>query len=196
MLPEIGTCITTRQAEGYYSHTILRKTTSFYYSPSESSYPSNPHPHLQNQESNTNTTTVEKRETKDQFLKRILVVDDEPDVTLTFKVGLEGYYDNGNNDKRRFEVSTYNNPLEALSEFKSNFYDLMLIDVYMPGMNGFQFCEKVLEFDANVRVCFISAAELNMQALREVYPKVSFGCFIKKPVTIDYLVEKLSAELD
>jgi CheY-like chemotaxis protein len=111
-------------------------------------------------------------------------------------VGLEGYYDNDSNDKRKFEVYTYNNPLEALSEFKPNFYDLLLIDVYMPGMNGFEFCEKVLELDVNIRVCFISAAELNIQALREVYPKVSFGCFIKKPVTIDYLVERLSAELD
>jgi response regulator of citrate/malate metabolism len=60
----------------------------------------------------------------------------------------------------------------------------MLIDVYMPGMNGFQFCEKVLELDVNIRVCFISAAELNIEALREVYPRVGFGCFIKKPVTI------------
>jgi response regulator of citrate/malate metabolism len=72
----------------------------------------------------------------------------------------------------------------------------MLIDVYMPGMNGFQFCEKVLELDVNIRVCFISAAELNIEALREVYPRVGFGCFIKKPVTIEYLVKRLSAELD
>jgi response regulator of citrate/malate metabolism len=72
----------------------------------------------------------------------------------------------------------------------------MLIDVYMPGMNGFQFCEKVLELDVNIRVCFISAAELNIEALREVYPRVGFGCFIKKPVTIEYLATRLSAELD
>ena len=94
------------------------------------------------------------------------------------------------------EVYTCNNPLEAVSEFKPTFYDLMLIDVYMPGMNGFQFCEKILELDVNVRICFISAAELNIEALREVYPKVSFGCFIKKPVEIEYLVKRLLAELD
>jgi CheY-like chemotaxis protein len=45
----------------------------------------------------------------------------------------------------------------------------MLIDVYMPDMNGFELCEKILELDANIRVCFMSAAELNVQALR-VYP--------------------------
>ena len=55
---------------------------------------------------------------------------------------------------------------------------------------------KDLELDANIRVCFMSAAEVNIEALREVYPKVSFGCFIKKPVTIDDLVKRLLAELD
>ena len=66
----------------------------------------------------------------------------------------------------------------------------MLVDVYMPGMNGFQLCEKILELDVNIRVCLISAAELNIEALREVYPKVSFGCFMKKLVSIEYLVKR------
>jgi CheY-like chemotaxis protein len=68
--------------------------------------------------------------------------------------------------------------------------------VYMPDMSGFQFCEKLLKVDPNIRVCFISAAETNLEALREVYPKLSFGCFIQKPVTIDKLVKRLLAELD
>jgi CheY-like chemotaxis protein len=89
-----------------------------------------------------------------------------------------------------------NYPSEALSEFKPNFYDIMLVDVYMPKMNGFQLCEKILELDVNIRICFISAAELNIEALREVYPKVSFGCFIKKPLEIEYLVKRLLAELE
>ena len=72
----------------------------------------------------------------------------------------------------------------------------MLIDVYMPDMEGFELCQKILKLDANIRVCFISAAELNIQALREVYPKLGFGCFIKKPVEMGYLVERLCAELD
>ena len=151
------------------------------------------------QDQRSNTAIVKERKTKDRFLKRILIVDDEPDVTLTFKVGLEGYHygnDNDNNDKTRFEVYAYNNPSEALSEFKPNFYDIMLVDVYMPKLNGFQLCEKILELDVNIRMCFISAAELNIEALREVYPKISFGCFIKKPVTMEYLVKRLLAELD
>jgi two-component SAPR family response regulator len=66
----------------------------------------------------------------------------------------------------------------------------------MSQMNGFELCEKILELDVNLRVCFMSAAEVNTEALREVYPKLSFGCFIKKPVTIEYLVKRLLAELD
>jgi DNA-binding response OmpR family regulator len=64
-------------------------------------------------------------------------------------------------------------------------------------MDGFELCKKILELDTNVKVCFISAAEVNVEALREVYPKArSIGCFIKKPVTINYLVKRLTAELD
>src|SRR5919202_6132797 len=133
-----------------------------------------------------------KEEQKDPFLKRILIVDDESDVTLTLKLSLEQ-----NNANKRFEVYTYNDPVIALSEFKPNFYDLLLTDINMPHMNGFELCEKILELDVNTRVCFISAAEVNIEALREVYPKArSIGCFIQKPVTIDKLVKRLLAELD
>jgi CheY-like chemotaxis protein len=83
-----------------------------------------------------------------------------------------------------------------LEEFKPNFYDLLLTDIYMPNMNGFQLCDKILGLDVNIRVCFMSALEVNVEALRKVYPKVSFGCFIEKPITIEYLVKRLSAELD
>ncbi|MFL6410085.1 MAG: response regulator, partial [Nitrososphaeraceae archaeon] len=97
----------------------------------------------------------------------------------------------------RSEVYPYNNPAAALSEFKPNFYDLLLTDINMPYMNGFELCEKVFELDVNVRVCFISSAEVNIEALREVYPKArSIGCFIKKPVTVEYLAKRLSVELD
>jgi DNA-binding response OmpR family regulator len=83
----------------------------------------------------------------------------------------------------------------ALREFKPNFYDLLLTDINMPKMNGFELCEKVLGSDINVRVCFMSAAEINIETLREVYPRLGFGCFIKKPVEMEYLVERLCAEL-
>jgi response regulator of citrate/malate metabolism len=84
----------------------------------------------------------------------------------------------------------------AVGEFKANFYDMLLIDIYVPHMNGFQLSEKILELDVDLRVCFMSSAEVNIEALREVYPKArSIGCFIKKPVTIEYLAKRLKAEL-
>jgi CheY-like chemotaxis protein len=118
--------------------------------------------------------------------KRILVVDDHSDTALFYTLGLE---DNG------FEVDSYSNPLEALFNFKPNFYDLMLTDINMPLMNGFELCDKILQLDVNVRVCFISAGEVNQESLREWHPTKSIGCFIKKPITIDELVKRLNAEL-
>ena len=104
---------------------------------------------------------------------------------------------NNNNDaNKRIEVRTSNNPLVALSEFKPNFYDLLLVDINLPHMNGFELCEKILAIDINVKVCFMSSGEINREALREIYPALSLGCFIRKPVTIDYLVRRIMSELD
>jgi CheY-like chemotaxis protein len=128
-------------------------------------------------------------------VKRILVVDDDPDITLTFKKGLEEENEDSGS-KVAFQVFTYNSPLLALTEFKIDFYDLLLIDVNMPKMNGFEFSEKILELDLNVRICYISAAELNIGALREQYKSLSLGCFITKPVTVENLVRRVKAELE
>ncbi|MGB8033750.1 MAG: response regulator [Nitrososphaeraceae archaeon] len=72
----------------------------------------------------------------------------------TFKAGLES-------NSREFEVYTYNDPLVALLEFKPNFYDLLLIDINLPYMNGFELSERILKLDVNVKVCFMSAEEVS-----------------------------------
>jgi CheY-like chemotaxis protein len=137
----------------------------------------------------------QQKEKLSPFTKRILIVDDHPDIILTFKKGLEAEneYSSG---KIFFQVYAYDDPLLALSEFKLNFYDLLLVDVNMPKVNGFEFSEKILELDVNVRVCYISAGEMNTEALREQYPTLSIGCFIKKPITIENLVRRVKAELE
>ena len=142
------------------------------------------------------------RETEPSFFKRILIVDDDPDITYTLRVGLEQYLSEDNDinnyhdNKTRFEVYTHNNPLESLSQFKPGFYDLLLTDIDMPYMNGFELNQKILELDANVRVCYMSAADLNIEALREIYPKArSIGWFIKKPFSIHYLAKRLKSEI-
>ena len=130
-----------------------------------------------------------------RFWKRILIVDDEKDITLAFKVGIEE--SNNNNDiNKRIEVYTSNDPVVALSEFKPNFYDLLLVDINMPHMNGFELCEKIFAIDITVRVCLMSSGEINWEALREMYPTRQEGCFIKKPVTVDYLLKRIRSELD
>ena len=124
-----------------------------------------------------------------------MIVDDDADLTLTFKEVIEA--SNNNNDlNKRIEVYTSNDPIVALSQFKPNFYDLLLVDINMPYMNGFELCEKILSLDINVKVCFMSSVEINREALREIYPSLSLGCFIRKPVTIDYLITRIMSELD
>ena len=143
-----------------------------------------------------NTPYTTKEQEQKPFLykhKRVLIIDDEPDITLTYKSALEGDYEG---DSKRFEVYTYNDPLEALLNFKPNFYDLLLIDINLPYMNGFELCEKLLKMDINMRVCFISAGEVNQEAIREIHPSINIGCFIKKPVTVQDLVKRVKAELE
>ncbi|MFZ0223110.1 MAG: response regulator, partial [Candidatus Nitrosopolaris sp.] len=132
---------------------------------------------------------------KQRFWKRILIVEDDADVTITFKAGIEET-NNDNDANRRIEVYTSNNPVIALSEFKPNFYDLLLVDINMPHMNGFDLCEKILAIDINVKVCFMSTGEINREALREIHPARQEGCFIRKPVTIDDFLKRIRSELD
>ena len=132
---------------------------------------------------------------KQRLWKRILIVDDDEDIGLTFKAGIEEN-NNYKDANSRIEVYTSNDPVIALSEFKPNFYDLLLADINMPHMNGFELCEKILAIDINVKVCFMSSVEINREALGEIYPALSLGCFIRKPVTIDYLVKRIMLELD
>jgi DNA-binding response OmpR family regulator len=130
-----------------------------------------------------------------RFWKRILIVDDDSDITTTFKAAIEDS-NNRNDVNKRIEVYTSNDPVVAVSEFKPNFYDLLLVDINMPHMNGFELCQKIFGIDINVRICFMSSGEINRKALREIYPSLSVGCFMRKPMTIDYLIKRIMSELD
>jgi DNA-binding NtrC family response regulator len=119
--------------------------------------------------------------------KRILIVDDEPDVTFTLKKGLEN---NG-----MFEVDAFNDPLEALSNFKPDYYDFMLIDIKMPKINGYDLYNKLKNIDNKVRSCFITAYEINYEALREQFPSLEMECYAK-PIEINELIRKINEELN
>jgi DNA-binding response OmpR family regulator len=116
----------------------------------------------------------------------ILIVDDEIDIILAFKKGLES---NG------FLVDIYNDPVAALLNFKSDFYDLLLVDVRMPKMNGFELYQEIEKIDKKTKVCFITAFEVYYHALREIFPTLKVGCFIRKPIEIDDLVKRINAEI-
>ena len=120
--------------------------------------------------------------------KRILVVDDNPDIVLTLRVGLEM--------DSTIQVFGFDNPVTALVEFTPNFYDLLLIDVNMPLLDGFQLAQNLVRRDLNVRVCFMTSGEINMDAAREVHPLKSIGCFIKKPITSEQLLGRIKAGLE
>src|SRR5712692_1903532 len=138
--------------------------------------------------------SASKEEYKKQYhvRTRILIIDDEPDITLAFKKALR--------DKGFEEVETVNDPILALKNFKEGSYDLLIIDIVMPEMDGFGLYEEIRKIDNNVKVCFITAFEINYQALRAVFPAASttddIGCFIRKPIDMDDLVKRIQAEIE
>jgi DNA-binding NtrC family response regulator len=124
---------------------------------------------------------------KNNNKKRILIVDDEPDVISVFKMVLEM---NG------FEVDAYDNPLSVLSNFKPNSYGLLLLDIKMPQMNGFELYEKIRKLDDKVKVCFITAFEDYRKEFKESFPELDEAkYFIRKPKAVEDLVNHVSAIL-
>jgi DNA-binding response OmpR family regulator len=107
---------------------------------------------------------------------------------FTIRVGLES--------DPTMQVFGFDNPVTALVEFKPNFYELLLIDVNMPLLDGFQLAQNLVRRDLNVRICFMTSGEINMDAAREVHPLKSIGCFIKKPITAEELITRIRAELE
>jgi DNA-binding response OmpR family regulator len=150
-------------------------------------------PHWQNNQEGQKL--LESKEKLSPFVKRILIVDEDPDTVFTFKKVFEEANRIGGN-KTSFQVNAYNDPLVALLEFKPDYYDLMLVDINMAEMNGFDFCMKILELDANPRFCFMSSGLINQEALREQYPSLSIGCFIMKPITMENLIRRVRSELE
>jgi DNA-binding response OmpR family regulator len=121
----------------------------------------------------------------DRKNKRILLVDDEPDVTYTLEIVLE---DKG------FMVDSYTDPTLALSNFRPGLYDLLLLDIRMPTINGFDLYQKMKEIDSNVKICFLTASELFYEKYRKIsaYPRVDKEKFIQKPLRTEELIRRLN----
>jgi CheY-like chemotaxis protein len=121
--------------------------------------------------------------------RRILVVDDEPDITLTLQVGLE--------EGGGFGVDAFTDPDLALKSFKRNFYDLVLIDIMMPNMDGFELYERLKKVDPDVKVCFLTASEMYHEKIREVeHCTLNKDLFLQKPISTDDLIREISNKID
>jgi DNA-binding response OmpR family regulator len=120
--------------------------------------------------------------------KKILLIDDEGDIIFTIKKILE---DNG------FEVDRFYDPILALNYYKANFYDLIILDIKMPKIDGFELYIKIREKDPKVKICFLTA----IARFNEEFKKIRLALgntinedyFIHKPVEMEDLLKKLTS---
>src|SRR5688572_3287535 len=120
--------------------------------------------------------------------KKILLVDDEPDIIFTIKKILE---ENG------FKVDSFKDPIVTLNNYKVNFYDLVILDIKMPKMDGFELYTKIIEKDPKAKICFLTAITTYNEDFRKT--QVALGktinedYFIQKPIKTEDLVKRLTS---
>jgi DNA-binding response OmpR family regulator len=118
--------------------------------------------------------------------KKIMLVDDEKDIAMVLKSGLE---------RHGFDVEVYNSPFDALSQFRPGSYDMLLLDIRMPGMSGFELYEEIKKLDRNVKVRMISAFEVHEDESKKYFSGEGTDQIIKKPVTVRALAGIIDSEL-
>ena len=116
--------------------------------------------------------------------KRILIVDDEPDVTSLFRMSLE---DAG------FKVDTFNDPANTLKNFKPNFYDLIILDIVMPDMDGIKLYYELKNVELDLNVCFLTASEKGRDDLSEV--EDCKNLILYKPISILDLLNEVNKRI-
>ena len=123
--------------------------------------------------------------------KRILLVDDEADIIFTMKDILE---------EEGFKVDTFNDPTIALKTYRSNFYDLVILDIKMPKMDGFELYTKIREKDRQVKICFLTASEMYYEKFRKtrlvLTKTIGEDYFIQKPINTEDLIRRLTSVMD
>jgi DNA-binding response OmpR family regulator len=119
-----------------------------------------------------------------QVQKNILVVDDEADLTMLCRLALEYH---------GFKVDTFNDPQRALSNYKPRYYDLVILDITMPKMDGFQLYDEIKKKDQKAKVCFLTASELYYEEFRkEEYNAIDKNLFIRKPIENELLLNEVN----
>jgi len=115
--------------------------------------------------------------------KRILIVDDEADINTALR---EIFESNG------FIVNSFDNPHDALDNFKPHYYDLLILAIKMPGMNGFTFYRQIKELDDEIKVCILTAAEINYGEYSDILSSLPDNYIIQKPVTNEELLKTIN----
>jgi DNA-binding response OmpR family regulator len=114
--------------------------------------------------------------------KRILILDNEMDSNITLEAVLQ---DSG------FKVDSYEDPILALKNFKSYFYDLAILDIKMPQMNGFIVYNEIKKLDNRIKVCFLTAGEIYYGVYTDSFSSVDVKCFIRKPIKNEELIKRV-----
>jgi len=130
--------------------------------------------------------TSENETTKDNDKKKkILLVDDEPDVSTV----LEKVF-----TQSGFIADSYDDPISALENFKAGSYDLILLDIKMPEMDGFHLYREIKKIDNKVKVCFLTASELYYERFRkeEGFCSLDKDLFVRKPIANEDLIKKIN----
>jgi DNA-binding response OmpR family regulator len=131
---------------------------------------------------------TKSRETNNKSTKRILIIDDEADVNLVFKVVLE---DSG------FKVDTFSKPVLALENFKNGLYDLVILDMKMPKMDGIAVYQEIRKLDDKVEICFLTAGDVNYEVFAKEFSNLNKeDRFIRKPISNEELVKRVKKLLE
>ena len=117
-----------------------------------------------------------------------MVVDDEPDITTTLQIGLEA---------GGFDVDAFTDPELVLSSFKPGLYNLVLIDIMMPKMDGFALYEQLKKVDSDVKVCFLTASEMYYEKIKGVkHYGLNEDLFLQKPISTDNLIMEINKKIN
>ena len=127
---------------------------------------------------------MSKIENNTSNTKKVMVVDDEADVISVLEIVLE---ENG------FEVDAFEDPIVALKSYRAGVYDLLILDIKMPKMDGFELYDEIKKIDDNAKVCFLTASEMYYKNSRkEKYCSLDKNLFIQKPIANEDLVEEIN----
>ena len=169
-----------------YDKTIMNKVRSIM----NLDYLNQAHQQDQKEEEEEENTKNDENSNLKNKTKKIMLVDDETDILWLFKMILES--------DARLKVDAFSDPIVALENFRPGLYDLLLIDIAMPKMNGFELYDKIRKLDKKVKISFVTASEMFYEEIRkEAFPEFDTTiCFIRKPIANPDLIQQVREILE